>query len=32
MRVRTALSYAIDRNVIADKVMGKGETPATARA
>jgi oligopeptide transport system substrate-binding protein len=27
VRVRTALSYAIDRNVIADKVMGKGETP-----
>ena len=29
VRVRTALSYAIDRNVIADKVMGKGETRAT---
>ncbi|WP_060584853.1 ABC transporter substrate-binding protein [Aeromonas schubertii] len=28
VRVRTALSYAIDRNVIADKVMGQGQTPA----
>ncbi|MGL5556687.1 MAG: ABC transporter substrate-binding protein, partial [Aeromonas veronii] len=27
VRVRTALSYAIDRNVIADKVMGQGQTP-----
>jgi oligopeptide transport system substrate-binding protein len=30
VRVRTALTYAIDRNVIADKVMGKGETPGYA--
>lgn len=29
-RVRTALTYAIDRNVIADKVMGQGQTPAYA--
>lgn len=28
VRVRTALSYAIDRNVIADKVMGQGQTPS----
>lgn len=28
VRVRTALSYAIDRDVIADKVMGQGQTPA----
>ncbi|MGH1408136.1 MAG: ABC transporter substrate-binding protein [Aeromonas sp.] len=28
VRVRTALSYAINRNVIADKVMGQGQTPA----
>ncbi|WP_421301102.1 ABC transporter substrate-binding protein [Aeromonas veronii] len=27
VRVRTALSYAIDRDVIADKVMGQGQTP-----
>ncbi|MGL5038592.1 MAG: ABC transporter substrate-binding protein [Aeromonas sp.] len=26
-RVRTALSYAINRDVIADKVMGQGQTP-----
>lgn len=30
VRVRTALTYAIDRDVIADKVMGKGETPGYA--
>ncbi|WP_421199680.1 ABC transporter substrate-binding protein [Aeromonas enteropelogenes] len=28
VRVRTALSYAIDRNVIVDKVMGQGQAPA----
>ncbi|PJG59010.1 ABC transporter substrate-binding protein [Aeromonas cavernicola] len=28
VRVRTALTYAIDRNVIADKVMGQGQQPA----
>ncbi|MEW7864934.1 ABC transporter substrate-binding protein [Aeromonas diversa] len=28
VRVRTALSYAVNRDVIADKVMGQGQTPA----
>ncbi|MEN9533862.1 MAG: hypothetical protein RIQ83_3086 [Pseudomonadota bacterium] len=28
VRVRTALAYAVDRDVIADKVMGQGQTPA----
>lgn len=28
VRVRTALSYAIDRDVIANKVMGQGQTPS----
>ncbi|MGX5834322.1 ABC transporter substrate-binding protein [Aeromonas piscicola] len=28
VRVRTALSYAVNRDVIADKVMGQGQKPA----
>ncbi len=28
VRVRTALSYAVNRDVIADKVMGQGQRPA----
>lgn len=28
VRVRKALSYAIDRNVIAERIMGQGEKPA----
>ncbi|XEI31653.1 ABC transporter substrate-binding protein [Aeromonas veronii] len=28
VRVRTALSYAVNRDVIADKVMGQGQEPA----